>query len=74
MREIRPSGSVRGVRRKPYPYRGMPNPHAKHGAFFGDAGGERIWRGREKMRRTRMLSIINIFQEQSLIINEEATC
>jgi hypothetical protein len=26
MREIRPSGSVRGVRRKPYPYRDEINP------------------------------------------------
>jgi hypothetical protein len=26
MREIRPYGSVRGVRRKPYPYRDTPNP------------------------------------------------
>jgi hypothetical protein len=26
MREIRPYGSVRGVRRKPYPYRDMPHP------------------------------------------------
>ena len=26
MREIRPYGSVRGVRRKPYPYRDMLNP------------------------------------------------
>jgi hypothetical protein len=26
MREIRPSGSVRGVRRKPYPYRDIIHP------------------------------------------------
>jgi hypothetical protein len=26
MREIRPSGSVRGVRRKPYPYRDIVHP------------------------------------------------
>jgi hypothetical protein len=26
MREIRPYGSVRGVRRKPYPYRDIVNP------------------------------------------------
>jgi hypothetical protein len=26
MREIRPYGSVRGVRRKPYPYRDTPHP------------------------------------------------
>jgi len=31
MREIRPYGSVRGVRRNPYPYRDMRKPHAKHG-------------------------------------------
>jgi len=29
MRETRPSGSVRGVRRNPYPYRDTPPPAAK---------------------------------------------
>jgi hypothetical protein len=29
MREIRPSGSVRGVRRKPYPYRDTLLPDAE---------------------------------------------
>ena len=29
MREIRPYGSVRGVRRKPYPYRDIPPPAAQ---------------------------------------------
>jgi len=33
MREIRQSGSVRGVWRNPYPYRDLPIAHAKHGAF-----------------------------------------
>ena len=33
MREIRQSGSVRGVRRKPYPYRDHPLPMRKHGAL-----------------------------------------
>ncbi len=34
MREIRQSGSVRGVRRNPYPYRDPTKPHAKHGTGF----------------------------------------
>jgi hypothetical protein len=32
MRETRPSGSVRGVRRKPYPYRDTLTPDAVGGA------------------------------------------
>jgi hypothetical protein len=35
MREIRPSGSVRGVRRKPYPYRDNPQPDAEGSAGLG---------------------------------------
>ncbi len=31
MRETRPSGSVRGVRSDPYPYRDTPPPRAQHG-------------------------------------------
>ena len=38
MREIRPSGSVRGVRRKPYPYRDTPPADAEGSAVFRDAG------------------------------------
>ena len=34
MREIRPSGSVRGVRRKPYPYRDSPQPDAVGSVVF----------------------------------------
>jgi hypothetical protein len=34
MREIRLSGSVRGVRRKPYPYRDMLNP-MRSSVLFG---------------------------------------
>jgi len=34
MREIRPYGSVRGVRRKPYPYRDIPQPDAKQRVLF----------------------------------------
>jgi hypothetical protein len=33
MREIRPSGSVRGVRRKPYPYRDTNSSGAQHRAY-----------------------------------------
>lgn len=36
MREIRPSGSVRGVRRKPYPYRDTLQP-MRSMALFNDA-------------------------------------
>jgi hypothetical protein len=35
MREIRLSGSVRGVRRNPYPYRDLPIAHAEHGRDDG---------------------------------------
>jgi len=35
MREIRPSGSVRGVRRNPYPYRDTLLPMRKHGHCDG---------------------------------------
>jgi hypothetical protein len=34
MREIRLSGSVRGVRRKPYPYRNSPTTAAQQRKFF----------------------------------------
>ena len=34
MREIRPYGSVRGVRRKPYPYRDAPTAAASAALFF----------------------------------------
>jgi hypothetical protein len=34
MREIRQSGSVRGVRRKPYPYRDLPKTDAVGSAGF----------------------------------------
>ncbi len=37
MREIRPSGSVRGVRSDPYPYRDHVNP-MRSMALFNDAG------------------------------------
>ena len=37
MREIRPSGSVRGVRRKPYPYRDTTSFRCASSAVFGDA-------------------------------------
>jgi hypothetical protein len=36
MREIRSSGSVRGVRSDPYPYRDMPQPAAIGSALFRD--------------------------------------
>jgi len=35
MREIRPYGSVRGVRRKPYPYRDTTPADAEGSAVFG---------------------------------------
>jgi len=35
MREIRPYGSVRGVRRKPYPYRDTLNPMPQAALFLG---------------------------------------
>jgi hypothetical protein len=35
MREIRLSGSVRGVRRKPYPYRDRPKSDAVGSVLFG---------------------------------------
>ncbi len=38
MREIRPYGSVRGVRRKPYPYRDTTPADAEGSAVFEDAG------------------------------------
>jgi hypothetical protein len=34
MREIRPYGSVRGVRRKPYPYRDIPLPMRSMALFM----------------------------------------
>ena len=44
MREIRLSGSVRGVRRKPYPYRDPLNPMPKAAPLFGEpANGCQRW-------------------------------
>ena len=43
MREIRPYGSVRGVRRKPYPYRDTPTPDAVGGAGFVLPVSSRRW-------------------------------
>jgi hypothetical protein len=40
MREIRPSGSVRGVRRKPYPYRDIPPAGAEHRVLQSCKGDE----------------------------------
>ncbi len=65
MREIRPSGSVRGVRRKPYPYRDSLQPlrssagsnyrRHKHrqtdGQDTGQQGRGRKWRMRNRRRR-----------------------
>lgn len=48
MREIRPYGSVRGVRRKPYPYRDILNPVQRTVAFY-PAGGVEDLEGEEPL-------------------------
>jgi hypothetical protein len=44
MREIRPSGSVRGVRRKPYPYRDVLLPLRSSAGASRGVDGAALWR------------------------------
>jgi len=57
MREIRQSGSVRGVRRKPYPYRDPPLPMRSMDGFL-DAGSDK--NGRRNTGRVRGLPSLKI--------------
>jgi hypothetical protein len=59
MREIRPSGSVRGVRRKPYPYRDTHQPDAKQRALLLGAE-KRSVDGPRDLPQSRILVTTNL--------------
>lgn len=66
MREIRPSGSVRGVRRNPYPYRDAHPADAEGSAGFGMLIRRGTRTGIPTLERHTALMTKRFLQEQEL--------
>jgi hypothetical protein len=73
MREIRPSGSVRGVRRKPYPYRDTLTPDAVGGALLTFSTSRPVTRQTDPAKHpgTPVSNTARIANQMSMVRNDQ---